>query len=70
MLKFNIIPNRKWFEFSISNHSGPGGSQKGHIALIVVKEVADAKIVAAAAINAPGALGVVQGVHREAILNC
>ena len=33
-------------------------------------EVDETKIVALAATNAPGVLGVVQGVHREAILHC
>ena len=33
-------------------------------------EVNETKIVAVAATNAPGVLGLVQGVHREAILHC
>ena len=44
---------------------------------MVVKKVAETKIVAAATTNAQGvlwgsnnALGVVQGVHRETILHC
>ena len=47
---------------------GPSRSLGGVVRGIA--EVDETKIVAVAATNAPGVLGVVQGVHREAILHC